>query len=246
MFTLIVPTYNSELYFNNLKNDLLSQTYKDFKCIFIDDCSTDNTIKLINDLISIDNRFTVLSSSKNTGSPSYARNLGIKLADTEWIIFIDDDDRFDCSLLQDAYNIITSNPNISGLSQSDGYHKTIHGHFYRKSIIDKYNIMFPTADDYSSMITSEVYPSRYAILEDLYFTQIYYSFAGYSEEIKNHVHHIVNKDSITKLNNSKQIPIYFRPELRKFSDKWIKYQIANYLYKYTDEFKVTKKLKEFL
>lgn len=49
--SVIVPIFNAEKYIERCVNSLLSQTIEGLELIFIDDCSTDNSVKILNDII---------------------------------------------------------------------------------------------------------------------------------------------------------------------------------------------------
>lgn len=85
----IIPAYNVEKYINRSINSALNQTYKPFEIIVIDDGSSDNTAKLVKDYED-DVRYIFQA---NQGSSS-ARNLGIEKAKGDWIAFLDSDDEW--------------------------------------------------------------------------------------------------------------------------------------------------------
>ena len=64
---------------------------KDWECIIIDDCSTDNSFEIAQELSKKDSRVTALQQPKNGGS-SAARNAGLRIAKGRYITFIDGDD----------------------------------------------------------------------------------------------------------------------------------------------------------
>lgn len=90
MFTFIVPVYNVELYIERCINSLINQTYFDFEIILIDDGSTDNSPQICDNYMSEDQRIKVIH--KKNGGLSDARNIGIKEAKGEYLIFVDSDD----------------------------------------------------------------------------------------------------------------------------------------------------------
>lgn len=60
-FKIIVPMYNVESWISTTIASIKSQSYTDYQCIVIDDCSTDNSIQKAKEAIGDDKRFTVLS-----------------------------------------------------------------------------------------------------------------------------------------------------------------------------------------
>ena len=88
--SVIVPVYNSERYIKRCVDSILSQTFKDFELILLDDGSTDQSGRLCDDYAEQDSRIRVIHQ-KNQGQAS-TRNTGIRLASAEWIAFVDADD----------------------------------------------------------------------------------------------------------------------------------------------------------
>jgi glycosyltransferase involved in cell wall biosynthesis len=99
--TIIVPVYKAERFISNCFDYIAAQTYQgQLDCIFIDDFSPDQSINIISSKIKNYNgsvRFRLIQHNKNLGVSS-ARNTGIQAASTEFIYFMDVDDRIsqDC------------------------------------------------------------------------------------------------------------------------------------------------------
>lgn len=91
MVSVIMPTFNREKTILRAINSILQQTYKDIEIIIVDDCSTDNTQKVVESLNN--NNITYIKQDKNRGACA-ARNEGIKLAKGEYIAFLDSDDEW--------------------------------------------------------------------------------------------------------------------------------------------------------
>lgn len=93
--TVIVPVYKVEAYLRRCINSILSQTFKDFDLILIDDGSPDQCGAICDEYNKIDHRVFVIHHKENLGL-SAARNSGIDLAfansDSQWISFVDSDD----------------------------------------------------------------------------------------------------------------------------------------------------------
>ncbi|MCA0935179.1 glycosyltransferase [Vibrio alginolyticus] len=91
LVSIVTPTYNSENYIVHTVDTVLSQTYTDWELIIIDDCSTDDTPRLLEQLTRLDSRIKVFSLDSNQGS-GVARNKGISLAQGQYLAFLDSDD----------------------------------------------------------------------------------------------------------------------------------------------------------
>lgn len=88
-FSFVVSLYNCEKFILECINSLINQTYKDYEIIVIDDGSTDNSRRLIEDFIT-NNKIKYFY--KENGGVSSARNFALNYITGDWIIFIDADD----------------------------------------------------------------------------------------------------------------------------------------------------------
>ncbi len=91
LVSVIVPCYNCEKLVAETINSIINQSYSDFEIITIDDCSKDNTLKVLKDLAEKDKRIIVIENQKNMGV-ALTRNNGVKVAKGEYIAFLDSDD----------------------------------------------------------------------------------------------------------------------------------------------------------
>ncbi|PXV56487.1 glycosyltransferase [Aeromonas veronii] len=108
MFSIVIPTYNRK---DELMDSLASITELDdcgcaFEVIVVDDCST-QIYDLDLTTFGIDISYIRLAEN---GGPSVARNSGAMRAKYDWLLFLDDDDRFLASKLVDVKKAITDNP----------------------------------------------------------------------------------------------------------------------------------------
>ena len=90
MISVVVSIYNVEKYLNKSVKSILTQTYKDFELLLIDDGSPDNCPTICDEWASKDERIKVFH--KQNGGLSSARNCGIEHAKGDFIIFPDPDD----------------------------------------------------------------------------------------------------------------------------------------------------------
>ena len=106
--SIIIPVYNVENYLSECLDSIISQTLKDIEIICINDGSTDNSLKILQEYKTKDNRITIIDK-KNEGS-GIARNIGMAGAKGEYIYFADSDDWLaDCSVLEKIYNAAEKN-----------------------------------------------------------------------------------------------------------------------------------------
>lgn len=89
--SVIVPVYNVENYIEKSLKSLFNQTYKNLEIIIVDDCSTDNSKSIVEDLIK-DKKNIIFFSNKKNGGLSFTRNEALKRATGDYIGYIDSDD----------------------------------------------------------------------------------------------------------------------------------------------------------
>ena len=93
--TICVPVYSVERYIGRCARSLLDQTYQDVEYIFVDDCSPDNSIGILKDVINeYPNRAShvrIICHDINRGLAA-ARNTAVSNCTTEWILHVDSDD----------------------------------------------------------------------------------------------------------------------------------------------------------
>ncbi len=105
IITIIIPVYNTEQYLRECLDSIINQTFKDFECICINDCSTDNSSTILEEYAQKDDRFIVVKLQENKGQGN-ARNEGIKIARGKYITFVDSDDWVTKDYLEVLYNTI--------------------------------------------------------------------------------------------------------------------------------------------
>lgn len=114
--TLAVCVYNCELFIEETLTHIVSQTFKNYDLLIVDDCSTDNTKKIINAFLK-KNPITheIISLKKNKGIAN-ARQICLNKAKTKYILFVDSDDLPHPTLLEQQYNKIISDKSIMAVS----------------------------------------------------------------------------------------------------------------------------------
>lgn len=90
LVSIIIPAYNMEDYLQKCLDSITNQTYEDYEIIVVDDGSTDNTLNICKKNKSENEKINIIHQ-KNTGVSS-ARNVGMQLAQGEYIVFLDADD----------------------------------------------------------------------------------------------------------------------------------------------------------
>ncbi|HBO39116.1 MAG TPA: glycosyltransferase [Pasteurellaceae bacterium] len=108
MFSIIVPSYNRNAEITALLESLAQQTVQNFDVVIVDDCSQNP--------VEIDRTFSfpvqVIRNAQNAG-PADSRNIGARHAQHDWLLFLDDDDRFATDKCQILEDVIARNPTIN-------------------------------------------------------------------------------------------------------------------------------------
>lgn len=98
--SVIIPCYNAEKYLEKCLDSVVNQTYKNLEIICVNDGSTDNTLKIIENYSNIDKRIKVINQ-ENFGA-SQARNNALKLITGNYVAFVDCDDWVDTTVFEKA------------------------------------------------------------------------------------------------------------------------------------------------
>lgn len=99
LISIIVPVYNVEEYLSRCIESILRQTHRNLELILVDDGSSDGSYSICQEYEQKDSRITVLQQ-ENAGS-SVARNTGLKIANGEYIGFVDSDDWIQPAMFED-------------------------------------------------------------------------------------------------------------------------------------------------
>ena len=110
-FSIVMPIYNVEKFLPDSLADVLTQTFRDFEVVAVDDASTDASANVVRAVCAGDGRVRLMRHPYNRGV-SAARNTGIGLARGTWVLFLDPDDRFQPNLLQVVYDRIMADPKL--------------------------------------------------------------------------------------------------------------------------------------
>lgn len=101
MISIIIPVYNSEKYIKECLDSLIIQTFSEFEIICVDDGSTDNSYNILQQYKEKDNRISVFKQKNQYAGA--ARNYGIKKAKGKYLLFLDADDFFCKTLLEELW-----------------------------------------------------------------------------------------------------------------------------------------------
>ena len=104
-FSIIIPVYNVERYLSKSLDSVINQTLKDIEIICIDDGSTDNSLRILNEYAAKDSRIIIIKQ-ENHGQ-GIARNKGVDIANGQYVLFVDPDDWIEENTLDVLYKKFT-------------------------------------------------------------------------------------------------------------------------------------------
>lgn len=88
--SIVLPTYNGEKYIRESIDSILNQTFTDWELIIVNDCSTDNTVNIIQEYAEKDKRIKIINNKKNEKLPN-SLNIGFREAIGEYLTWTSDD-----------------------------------------------------------------------------------------------------------------------------------------------------------
>lgn len=106
MVSIIIPVYNGQYYIRSIVDDFARQVYKDFELVFVNDGSTDDSLKYLQACQEESQMRIRLVDQSNQGVSS-ARNAGIAEACGDWLCFVDVDDGVAETYLSDMFSVMT-------------------------------------------------------------------------------------------------------------------------------------------
>ena len=110
--SVIIPTYNVASYIERCARSLFEQTLDDIECIFVNDCSPDDSLqvlqRVVEDYPHLKHNVKIVSNSVNLGVAA-TRNVGLSHATGKYIMWVDADDWIDSKIAGNLYNAIEQN-----------------------------------------------------------------------------------------------------------------------------------------
>lgn len=105
--SVIIPMYNEEMYLHKCISSVLSQSYQNFEILCIDDCSSDSTVKIIEQYMD-DSRIKLVRNKSNLGMGA-CRNIGLSRAGGDYVFFLDVHDWIDKNTFELLYDFLSKN-----------------------------------------------------------------------------------------------------------------------------------------
>ena len=143
LVSIIITTYNREEYIEQAITSVLSSTYKNFELIISDDCSTDQSIFIINKYLNTDSRIKLYNNEINIGDyPN--RNKAVSYTKGKYLKFVDSDDFVYPDTIRIMVDAMERHPSaafaISSRTENvEKYftsYEAYHYHFYKRGLLD--------------------------------------------------------------------------------------------------------------
>lgn len=174
--SVIIPIFNNEALIHRTLMSLENQSFRieNIEVLMINDASTDDTKNVLNSYVDKYPNFKAIHINNGTGSAGTPRNLGLKLASAEYVLFIDHDDfleinalnklydkiiEYNCDIVYGTYVLINSDEFIKFIypNEKHGFFKNLEDNprsittppsiwtkLFKKEFLEKNNILFPT------------------------------------------------------------------------------------------------------
>lgn len=109
MISVVLPTYNGETYIREAVSSILMQTCQDFELIIVDDCSTDRTPAILEELAGSDRRIRVIRNHENQKLPK-SLNIGFAEASGQFFTWTSDDNKYGREALETMLRVLLDEP----------------------------------------------------------------------------------------------------------------------------------------
>ncbi|MDA3838912.1 MAG: glycosyltransferase, partial [Candidatus Delongbacteria bacterium] len=192
--SVIMSVYNSEKFLREAIDSILDQSFSDFEFIITDDCSTDNSLKILKEYSIKDDRIVLLKNSENIGLTKNLNRM-LDIAKGKYIARMDADDISLSNRFEMQFDFMENNPEIGVLGSNIRYFgmidritnhplehneikvgllfKCVMNHpsiIFRKEVIDKHNFRydenFKISQDYE-LWSRMIYYTKFANLKDV-------------------------------------------------------------------------------
>lgn len=136
--SVVMPVYNVAPFLRQCINSVLAQTLTDFELILVDDGSTDESLSIIKEYAVLDARISY--ATQENMYAGVARNTGLGMASGEYLLFLDPDDFFAPTLLEDLYNKAESDEADVVLCDGRYYDNVTKKSTNARLLLQRYNI----------------------------------------------------------------------------------------------------------
>lgn len=173
--SVIIPNYNHCKYLNKRIDTVLNQTYKDFELIILDDCSTDNSKKIIESYRGHPRLSHIIYNEKNSGTTFLQWKKGIELAKGDFIWIAESDDFASLNFIEKLLPYLVSDKDLSivfsdsnvvdengdKIDNTKNWSPELHGY---KKIFEKSNTAIGKELCFSVFCQYNIFPNTSAII----------------------------------------------------------------------------------
>lgn len=112
LISIVLPCHNGEQFLSEAIESIIKQTYENWELIFVDDCSTDNSLSIAEAYASENARITIIRNKANQKLPA-SLNIGFRHAKGDYLTWTSDDNIFEERALEEMAKALDDNPNVS-------------------------------------------------------------------------------------------------------------------------------------
>jgi teichuronic acid biosynthesis glycosyltransferase TuaG len=156
LVSVITPSYNSSKYVSETIESVIEQSYQNWEMIIVDDCSTDDSRKIIQQYCDKDSRITLVSLNENSGA-AIARNTALKLAKGQYIAFLDSDDLWMPNKLEKQIAFMKEGNHPISFTAYQVFNETMEEH--------QYSINVPKSVDYKAYLKNTIIGMSTSIID---------------------------------------------------------------------------------
>lgn len=165
-FSVIIPFFDEALYIRETISSVLKQQYRNFEVVCINDESTDDSVKVLQQTAAGDTRVKIINVHHS--GKCVARNIGIRNSSAPWICFLNAGDIYYENHLRVMYQFILDNPLYSGFS-TELLNGSNYFHFDKKNFFrDKREISLADIDDFTPLSLNQFCFRKEDVLQTLF------------------------------------------------------------------------------
>lgn len=150
-FSVIIPLYNKEAYVRKALESILTQSYTNYEVVIVDDGSTDNSLAIVNDFVKTVEGGTWKVESQPNAGVAAARNNGVAKSKGEYVCFLDADDWWEPTWLEEMEKLIKEYPDAGLYATNYVYYKPGMTHVALK--LERGYMNYPEAYLHSEMMS---------------------------------------------------------------------------------------------
>lgn len=156
LISVIIPCYNHGRFLRECVESVISQTYKNWECIIVNDGSTDKTTEEVRALIQDYKNYRIFLIEKQNTGVADSRNAGVEKSKGDFVLFLDADDKIHQNFLEEAINILQSYPEV-GFVYTDIQHFGVRSDFVSHGDFNPRQFLRSNQATVSSLFRKQIY-----------------------------------------------------------------------------------------